>query len=294
MQRANLSDKLYFSVVNICAAVAGLVFIAALIFGGGSDQSQADNQNANLSETVVCKAHLKQIGIALRQYHEANGAFPPAYVADENGEPMHSWRVLLLPFLEEKALYEEYDLDEPWNGPNNSKLAPKVPAAYRCPGDPSDANTTTSYVAVVGTRTAWRGTESIGLDDIKDIPEKTILIVEATNQRVEWMAPEDLQYDRMGLTFNAEKDHQLSSPHGDGAHVLMVNGEVELLAGNIEKGTLRQLLEIKDGLPKPPKKEGDEKSEKGGDKASEETKSGNDEPKSEKRSTKSETNPNDE
>ena len=79
---------------------------------------------------VVCSNNLKQIAMALHMYNEQYGSFPPAYIADENGNPKHGWRVLILPFLDEQALYDKYDFDEPWNGPNNSKLADSMPPVY--------------------------------------------------------------------------------------------------------------------------------------------------------------------
>jgi hypothetical protein len=65
--------------------------------------------------------NLKQIGLALRNYHDAYGRFPPAYVADGHGPPMHSRRVLILPWLEKREIYDRYRFDEPWDGPNNRK-----------------------------------------------------------------------------------------------------------------------------------------------------------------------------
>ena len=62
----------------------------------------------------MCKNQLMNIGLALYQYYEQYGSFPPAYIADESGKPMHSWRVLILPYLEESALYMQYDFNEPW------------------------------------------------------------------------------------------------------------------------------------------------------------------------------------
>ena len=71
---------------------------------------------------VECAANLTKIGLAMHAYHEAYGCFPPAFVADTRGRPMHSWRVLILPFAGERALYEAYRFDEPWDGPNNRHL----------------------------------------------------------------------------------------------------------------------------------------------------------------------------
>src|SRR4051812_9073955 len=71
------------------------------------------------SKRTQCKNNLKEIALALHNYHEAYGCFPPAYIADKDGRPMHSWRVLILPYLDEKPLYLKYRFDEPWNGPHN-------------------------------------------------------------------------------------------------------------------------------------------------------------------------------
>ena len=72
-----------------------------------------------------CIHNLHMIAVALQSYYVRYQSYPPAYVADEDGKPAHSWRVLVLPFLgpELKQLYDRYRFDEPWNGPNNSKLA---------------------------------------------------------------------------------------------------------------------------------------------------------------------------
>ena len=106
---------------------------------------------------MQCSNHLKQIGLALQNYHDAYGSFPPAYMADADGKPIHSWRVLILPYLEQKALYDKYSFDEPWDGPNNSQLHEAAISAYICPSRPGNSRTDTSFVAVVGAQTAWPG-----------------------------------------------------------------------------------------------------------------------------------------
>ena len=67
--------------------------------------------------------NLKQIAIALLELCTRTTSLPPAYIADANGKPMHSWRVLILPLLKNKRCIKKYNFNEPWNGPNNSKLA---------------------------------------------------------------------------------------------------------------------------------------------------------------------------
>ncbi len=98
--------------------------------------------------------------MAVANYHETFGCFPPAYVVDRQGKPMHSWRVLILPFMEQKELYDAYDFAEPWDGPNNRKLASRIGSIYLRSGLDSGQAQTTSFVAVVGPQTAWPGSEA--------------------------------------------------------------------------------------------------------------------------------------
>ena len=85
------------------------------------------------ADVRACANNMKRIALALRNYHTAYGCFPPAYVADKNGRPMHSWRVLILPFLKEDPLYKQYKFSEPWDGPNNKKLIAVRVMFYTCP-----------------------------------------------------------------------------------------------------------------------------------------------------------------
>src|SRR5689334_22115089 len=101
---------------------------------------------------------------------------------------MHSWRVLILPFLDQKAIYDRYRFDEPWDGPNNRKLHDLVVSAYACPSHPNPGHATT-YVAVVGPETAWPGAESRRLDEITDGHDRTIRVVEIASPSIHWMEP---------------------------------------------------------------------------------------------------------
>ena len=95
--------------------------------GWAIGSGQARSRNAALR--FQCSTRLKQIDLALHEYENRYHSFPPAYIADRNGKPMHSWRVLILPFLDETDVYNRYDFNEPWDGPNNRKL---LDARLRC------------------------------------------------------------------------------------------------------------------------------------------------------------------
>ena len=193
-----------------------------------------------------CKYKLKAIGLALHNYHDANGTFPPAYIADEQGRPLHSWRVLLLPYLDQAGLFEEYRFDEPWNGPHNKLLAERIAKVYHCfsdhPKDQPIDKKYTSYVAVVGPETAWPGSESITLKDVTDSRESTLLVVEVTNSDIQWMEPRDMSLEDALAGINNPARPGISSPHKHGAHCLRADGSVRFLIEKIPPETLRALL----------------------------------------------------
>src|SRR5438552_18335675 len=111
------------------------VLIPGLLLLGGlvAVVLPAVRQSRESVRRSLCKCNLKQVGLALHNYREEFGCFPPAYVADRAGRPMHSWRVLILPFIDQADLYSKYNFDEPWDGPNNIKLLDEMPRLYKCP-----------------------------------------------------------------------------------------------------------------------------------------------------------------
>ncbi|HLA85507.1 MAG TPA: DUF1559 domain-containing protein [Thermoguttaceae bacterium] len=174
-----------------------------------------------------CLNNLRQLGLALHEYHNVYGSFPPAYVADQHGRPMHSWRVLILPFLEQKDLYNQYRFDEPWDGPNNRKLHDKMPEVFRCASRPSGSNPyETSYVAVTGPHTAWRDDRPVKLSEITDGSKTTILLVEMKDSGINWMEPRDLAYPPMPAKINPPSARGISSYHPGRANVLFADGHV--------------------------------------------------------------------
>jgi len=195
-----------------------------------------------------CKNNLKQLALALHNYHDDYGSFPPAYIADKNGRPMHSWRVLLLPYLEYRPLYNEYRFDEPWNGPHNRELAAKVPSIYRCPKDDEPAGNT-SYCAVVGPKTVFPGAATVRISDILDGTANAILLVEAAESGINWLEPRDVTYEEALRGINA-KDRiavGISSHHEGGAQIALADGSVRFLPNDTPLDQIRLLLERNDG-----------------------------------------------
>jgi hypothetical protein len=144
---------------------------------------------------IVVANDLKQIGMALRIYHDKFGSFPPAAVHDADGKPLYSWRVLLLPFLEQEALYARFHLDEPWDSPHNLTLLSPAPRPFRPPTDIVSADPSLTYYQVfVGPGAAFEGDKGLKIpDDFPDGIQNTILVVEA-REPVPWSKPADIPY----------------------------------------------------------------------------------------------------
>jgi len=214
--------------------VGALGFVAMSFFGPGGVPREAANRSH-------CVNNLKQLGIALYNYHDTFKAFPPAYFADAEGKPMHSWRVLLLPYIEEpgmRELYEEYRFDQPWNSPYNQQLADKMPHIYSCPSNTGPA-AETSYLAVVGPETGWSAPQSMNLRGINDGSAVTIALVEVANSGINWLDPRDLSF--------AEAQQSPPTPHGGGANHLFFDGSVHFLKSDIEPNVYRGLLTANGG-----------------------------------------------
>jgi hypothetical protein len=144
------------------------------------------------SRRAQCINNLHQLGLAFHIYYDKHGRFPPAYVADKDGRPLHSWRTLLLPYLDRRDLYETYDFTQPWNGPNNQKLAEEIIDCFRCPSATTKDQTRTSYLAVTGPGTAWSNPRGKSLNRFTDGANQTILLVEVTDSDVHWAEPRDV------------------------------------------------------------------------------------------------------
>ncbi len=176
-----------------------------------------------------CMQNLKRIGIALHAYHAEWHCFPPAFVADESGEPMHSWRVLLLPYLDHQELYDQYRFDETWTSPHNLSVAKEMPSVYRCPEDQSREPSDTSYLMLVGPGAFSEGATPITISDITDGADCTIAVVERTECGIGWTRPRDLDTDEMSYALNGEEALCPRSHHLNNVDVLFADGTVRAL-----------------------------------------------------------------
>lgn len=139
---------------------------------------------------------LKQLGLAVHNYHDSKKSFPAQANYDKKGRPLLSWRVHILPYVEENNLYRKFHLDEPWDSPHNRTLIDKMPKAYAMPNSPARHQNRTCFVRPVGENTACPGKKGIVIKDITDGTSNTIMIVEVDEKHaVIWTKPDDIIVD---------------------------------------------------------------------------------------------------
>ncbi len=203
-----------------------------------------------------CVNNLRQISLALHQYQEKYGSLPPACVADDDGTPMHSWRVLILPFLGDQNLYDQYRFDEPWDGPNNRNLADRNPTSYRCPSirrsrwwfgsDPKTDDSLTSYFVLSGDETPFPGSRVTNLNEIPDGTSNTLMVVEVNREiAVPWLAPRDIapaEFIRLLNQGEPENDR-----HSGGMNAAFADGSVRFLRKRTDRKTIEALSTIRGG-----------------------------------------------
>jgi prepilin-type processing-associated H-X9-DG protein len=180
--------------------------------------------------------NLKQIALAMLNYESAYRKFPAAAISDANGKPLLSWRVTILPFIEQQPLYQQFKLDEPWDSEHNRKLIPQMPPTYALPAASAQKPGETYYRVVVGGGAGLELKNGIRIADITDGTSNTILAFEAA-ESVPWTKPDELVYD-------AKKPlPKFGNFYGNGRfNAVFFDGHVSYLRNDLPEATLRALL----------------------------------------------------
>ena len=225
-QRASLAGRV----------IEGLIALLLLAALGGYASSVFEKLRERAQRTV-CPNHLKAIGLALHEYHGRYNALPPAYTVDANGKRLHSWRTLLLPFLDQGPLYQTIDLSKPWNDPINAEAYATSVPQYQCPSNKTAANAT-SYLAIVTPQSAIQAPASKTFAEITDGPGNTLLLIEAPADRsVPWMSPQDADE---ALLLRINSDTRLV--HSAGLQALFGDGSVRRLSVTLPADLRRALI----------------------------------------------------
>lgn len=201
---------------------------------------------------IQSRNNVKRIMLAMHLYHEKHGAFPPAvlYGKDNKGGKFpHSWRVALLPHLDQQKLYDSYHFDEAWDSPANMDVMAKMPDVYRAPGE-ERKSLHPAYVVFVGKlmedgsdpaklQTMFSSQQGVKIPMVRDGMSNTLAIVETKlvgKQAIQWTEPKDLTYDPAGEL------PKLGGLYSDEFWIGTVDGAPLLIHSNTKAKTIKGLI----------------------------------------------------
>ena len=178
--------------------------------------------------------NLKQMGLAMHNYYDSHKGLPPAAICDKNGKPLLSWRVAILPYIEQDNLYRQFKLDEPWDSEHNKRLIAQMPPLYVIPAAPTKPGET-HYRVFVGGGALFDLDKQVKFADVRDGTSNTIMIVESADS-VPWTKPDDLPYD-------AQKPlPKLGGFYANGYNVALADGSVRFMSATVPEATLRAMI----------------------------------------------------
>jgi hypothetical protein len=179
--------------------------------------------------------NLKFMALAMHNFAATHGGRLPAAAIRKGGKPLLSWRVAILPWLEQNALYERFRLDEPWDGPHNKPLLEEMPRVYAAVAHEGTAPYFTHYQGFVGPGTLFDGEEGARIADFVSVARPTVMIVEAADP-VPWTKPEDLPYDE------GKQLPRLGGQFEDGSYAVFADGGPRFLSRKVAPEALRALI----------------------------------------------------
>jgi hypothetical protein len=193
--------------------------------------------------------NLKQIALAFHNYHSVHNRFPPQAIANRDGKPCLSWRVEILPFLEQQALFDEFKRDEPWDSPHNKALITRMPAVFAVPGA-SAAPGHTFYRGFSGAKALFdpEVKTGIGIASITDGTSNTLGIVEA-KEAVPWTRPDaEIPFDPVLKPEQMSRLLQSLGGHFPGGFdAMFLDGSVRFIKTSINMITLHALITRNEG-----------------------------------------------
>ena len=223
------------------AAALGILFLVGGVFVVWS----AFHRSQEPRRQSLCGNNLKQITFALSEYETQHGRCPPAFIADTDGKPLLSWRVLLLPYLGERELFRRFHLDEPWDSPHNRPLAAEMPQIFRCPSDLARSPEHTSYVLITGAGTLFEPGKAVRTTHLRRAAAEIIVVAESAESGIVWTEPRDVDVESLRHGFDAPAGQGLRSAHPEAVVIAYADGAVIHLPKNTSPDELRQSVSVK-------------------------------------------------
>ncbi len=205
-------------------------------------------QTVDAPSRTRCKNNLKQLALAMHNYLDVAGRFPPAV----QGTPPISWRVRLLPWIEQSRLLESYDQSKAWASEENRPLLSTEVRQYACPSRPSSFNEQghflTSYVAPTGSETMFYSEQGTAMDEFQDGISNTMMLVEACGSSIVWSEPRDIDVATTPIGINlpgrefGESDSLMSSWHSGGSQAALADGSVRYFSASTDPMILKAMV----------------------------------------------------
>tara|TARA_R110002049_G_scaffold2750_9_gene22336 strand:+ start:3199 stop:4110 length:912 start_codon:yes stop_codon:yes gene_type:complete len=231
----------------LVSACVLLVLLLCLLFAviryGGSTLAQLTNSR----QRTTSLNNLQQIAEALNAYAADHGTYPPPATVDQNGVPLHSWRVLILPYLGEDRLYNEFDLSLPWNHADNLNVVYQnsPPTALIHPNaNANGLSQQSGYHLVVGQGTLFPPSGPLSPDQVTDDPALTLLVIEAApaSSMNMWTEPVELDFGTMLGRINGTAGIEPGGMLDGGAAVATVDGRVHFAKETLSPNIVRSLI----------------------------------------------------
>jgi prepilin-type processing-associated H-X9-DG protein len=231
-----------------CSAIGsgvGLVGLLVCLIGGLISRDVEDRAREiaavrAAAARATSQNNLKQIGLAMHSFHDAYKTLPAASGDGRLGKGQLSWRVAILPYIEEGALYNQFRLNEPWDSPHNIQLLNQMPRIYAPVQGEAPAGHT-YYQVFTGPNTPFRSGERFRLNQFRDGTSNTFLVVEGARP-VPWTKPEDIPFDRNGPV------PPLGSMFPGGFNATFADGSVRFIdRQRYSDMVLRNLIDPSDG-----------------------------------------------
>jgi len=228
-------SKRKFTLIEFTVTVSIIAMIVAIL----SPILRSRDRGGHGHSRTHCINNLKNISLALHNYNNTYGGLPPAYTVDADGKPLHSWRTLILPYLDYRPLYESIDLTKPWDDPANAEAYAMQLSVFQCPSAALDPQQTV-YLAVTAQGGFFGEDVPRKFTDVTDDPHETLMVIEAPfKNAVHWMAPRDAD-ERVVLSLANEAEL-----HHPGASVAaFVDGTVRAISDTISKSEFRRMISI--------------------------------------------------
>jgi hypothetical protein len=218
------------------AIVVGVLLLGGLMCGGIllALLLPAVSASRQAAKRMQSSNNLRQLGIAMHNYHDEYSSFPPAVVKDENGTPLYSGRVLLLPYLEQGPLYERFDKTKAWNAPENAALTSMPVKTFQDPGSSAGDSPRSDYLFVTGPGTIFEDGKRVVMADVTDGLSNTMYIIETSTGAANWAEPKDFDISQLGTLPPGN--------HPAGNLVGITDGSVQTLSKQIDPLTLHGLM----------------------------------------------------